>query len=271
MTWNPVVEVECDGERLGVHRGPGSGPALVLAHGLEDSWHTWRPFVDALRGDLPFTPYALDLPWRAGAQYAWVHRTSPATLLRHALALLPEPPALLVGHSFGANAVLELLAEADRPAFQGVVLLAPYFRPPDDPVDWRLFDRELARFRAVIGEGVRLKLGERRHALDPDLVDTMVAKALERVGPLGFVALLRQFITTTDLELGTVPVPTLVISGAADAALAGPRTEAFRRAMPTATVHTRSGGGHFCHLEQAAEVTAEVRRFLTALPTPIEA
>ncbi|SCF03819.1 Pimeloyl-ACP methyl ester carboxylesterase [Micromonospora viridifaciens] len=268
MTWIPVVEVERDGERLGVHRGPGSGPALVLAHGLEDSWHTWQPFVDALRGDLPFTPYALDLPWRAGARYGWVHHTVPVALLRQALALLPEPPALLVGHSFGANAVLELLAEANRPAIEGVVLIAPYFRPPDDPVDWRLFDRELARFRAVIGEGVRLKLGERRHTLDPDLVDTIVAKTLDRVGPLGFVALLRQFITTSDLELDTVTVPTLVISGAADAALAGPRTEAFRRAMPAATVHTRSDGGHFCHLEQAAEVAAEIRRFLAALPTP---
>lgn len=267
MTWYPVVEVERDGETLAVHRGPGSGPPLVLVHGLEDSWHTWQPFVDALRGDVPFTPYALDLPWRAGAAYAWVHRTVPAALLRHALALLPEPPALLVGHSFGANALLELLAEADRPTPEAAVLLAPYFRPPDDPVDWRLYDRELARFRAVIGEGIRLKLGERRRTLDPELVDTMVAKALDRVGPLGFVALLRQFITTTDLPLDTVTVPTLVISGATDAALAGARTDAFRRAMPVATVHTRSDGGHFCHLEQAAAVTAEIRRFL-AVPVP---
>ncbi|MEU3455507.1 alpha/beta hydrolase [Micromonospora sp. NPDC006766] len=268
MTWYPVVEVVRDGERLAVHRGPGSGPALVLAHGLEDTWRTWQPFVDALHGDLPFTPYALDLPWRAGAQYAWVHRTGPADLLRHALALLPEPPALLVGHSFGANAVLEILAEADRPRLDAAVLLAPYFRPPDDPIDWRLFDRELARFRAVIGEGVRLKLGDRRHTLDEDLVDSMVAKTLDRVGPLGFVALLRQFITTTDLDLDTVTVPTLVVSGATDAALAGPRTDAFRRAMPAATVHTRADGGHFCHLEQAAAVTTEIRQFLAALPAP---
>ncbi|MEU5724636.1 alpha/beta hydrolase [Micromonospora sp. NPDC047738] len=268
MTWYPVVEAECHGERLAVYRGPGSGPALVLAHGMEDSWHTWQPFLDALGADLPFTPYALDLPWRAGAEYDWVHRTSPATLLRHALALLPEPPALLVGHSFGANAVLELLAAAELPAADGVVLLAPYFRPLDDPVSWQLFDRELARFRAVIGEGLRLRLGRRRHTLDPDLVDTMVAKALDRVGPLGFVALLRQFITTADLGLDTVTVPTLVVTGALDPALAGARTEALRRAMPVASVHTRSDGGHFCHLEQAAAVTAEIRRFLAALPTP---
>ncbi|MFJ6194937.1 alpha/beta fold hydrolase [Micromonospora sp. NPDC092111] len=268
MTWYPVVAAGRDGERLAVHRGPGDGPALVLAHGLEDSWHTWQPFVDALRGDLPFTPYALDLPWRAGAQYDWVHRTGPAALLRHALALLPEPPALLVGHSFGANAVLELLAEPDRPAPAGVVLLAPSFRPPDDPVTWRLFDRELARFRAVIGEGLRLRLGDRRRILDPDLVDTMVDKALDRVGPLGFVALLRQFITTADLGLDTVTVPTLVVTGALDPALAGARSEALRRAMPVASVHTRSDGGHFCHLEQPAAVTAEIRRFLAALPTP---
>ncbi|MCW3816578.1 alpha/beta hydrolase [Micromonospora sp. DR5-3] len=286
MTWYPVVEAERDGERLAVHRGPGDGPALVLAHGLEDSWHTWRPFVDELGTDLPFTPYALDLPWRAGARYGWVYRTHPATLLRHALALLPEPPALLVGHSFGANAVLELLAAADRPApttparrvchraatwsrrLDGVVLLAPHFRPPDDPVDWRLHDRELARFRAVIGEGLRLRLGERRHTLDPDLVDTMVAKALDRVSPLAFVALLRQFLTTAELGLDAVTVPTLVVTGTLDPALAGARTEALRRAMPVASVHTRPDGGHFCHLEQAAAVTAEIRRFLAALPTP---
>lgn len=269
MTWYPVDETEHDGERLAVHRGPGSGPALVLVHGLEDSWHSWQPFVEELAAGQPFTPYALDVPWRAGANYGWVHRTSPAELLRHALALLPEPPVLLVGHSFGANGVLELLAAADRPAVAGAVLLAPYYRPPDDPITWQLFDRELSRFRDVIGEGLRRRLGQRRQVLSPDLVDTMVEKALDRVGPLGFVALLRQFVTTADLDLGAVDVPTLVISGALDPALSGPRTDALVRAMPAASVHTRPDGGHFCHLEQVSEATGEVRRFLAALSLPI--
>ncbi|MEU4789887.1 alpha/beta fold hydrolase [Micromonospora tulbaghiae] len=268
MTWYPVGETEHDGERLAVHRGAGSGPALVFVHGLEDSWQTWRPFANELTAGSRWTPYALDLPWRAGADYGWVHRTGPSVLLRRALELLPQPPAVLVGHSFGANGVLELLAATDRPPVAGAVLLAPYFRPSDDPVTWQLFERELARFRGVIGEGVRRRMGERGRTLPTDLVGTVVAKALDRVGPLGFVALLRQFVTTADLDLSAVREPTLVLSGALDPALAGPRADALLRAMPSATAHTRPDGGHFCHLEQVTEVAGEVRRFLATLPVP---
>jgi pimeloyl-ACP methyl ester carboxylesterase len=269
MSWEPVGETEHDGERLAVFRGPGAGPALVLAHGLEDSWQNWRSFTDELRGDgFEFTPYALDLPWRAGADYGWLHHTTSAALLQRALALVPELATMLVGHSFGANAMLELLAAGNLPS-AGVVLLTPHYRPPDERVSWQLFDRELSRFRSVIGEGLRVRLGDRRRALDPDLVDTMVDKALERVSPLGFVVLLRQFIATADLNLTGVTVPTLVVAGATDPALAGPRSAALRRAMPVVTVHTRPDGGHFCHVEQVAAVTARIRRFLATLPLPV--
>lgn len=269
MSWTPVGRAEVAGEPVAAYRGPGQGPPLVLAHGLEDTWRGWRPFVDALSA-ARFTCYALDLPWRAGSDYRWSDRVTSGELLAGALRLLPAPAAVLLGHSFGAVAVLEHLAGGDpRPA--GAVLLAPHYRPDAEPVTWRLFDAELGRFRQVIADGLRLRLGDRRHTLDPALVDTMVDKALDRVGPLGFLALVRQFLATTDLDLGSVPTPTLVVTGAADPALTSARGAALSRAMPTATVHTRPGGGHFCHIEDAAGVTAEVRRFLTALPVPAAA
>lgn len=264
MGWHRVAETVHDGERLAVHRGPGAGPALVLAHGMEDSWRSWEPFVDGLRGG--FTPYALDLPWRPGADYDWLPHTGPAQLLAAAVALVPEPATVLIGHSFGANAVLELLAAGAAPA--GAVLIAPYYRPPGDAVSWRLFDRELRRFKVVIGAGLRLRLGDREQTLDPELVDSMVDKALDRVGPLGFVALLRQFLASTELPLHTVAVPTLVVSGGNDPALAGERTTALRAAMPAATVHTQPAGGHFCHVEASAEISAVIGRFLATLHVP---
>ncbi|MDI6099247.1 alpha/beta hydrolase [Actinoplanes sp. NEAU-A12] len=264
MDWHRVADSVHGGERITVHRGPGTGPALVLAHGMEDSWLSWEPLIAGLHGR--FTPYALDLPWRPGGDYAWRADPGPAALLAAAVALVPQPVTVLAGHSYGAGAVLELLAFGFTPT--AAVLVAPHYRPPGDEDGPELVARESARFAGVIAEGVRLRLGPRATTLDPGLVETMIGKTLDRIGPGGVQALLHQFLVCSRLPLGDVRVPTLVITGSADPALAGPRTTALRAAMPAATIHTRPGAGHFIHVQDSDRVGAEIRAFLDTVRVP---
>ncbi|WP_367127679.1 alpha/beta fold hydrolase [Saccharothrix sp. HUAS TT1] len=242
-------------------RRPGTGSPVVLAHGLEDTWTGWLPLVDGLAGDR--TCYALDLPWRAGSAHGWCHDGTPGAVLRDVLAHLPEEPTAVVAHSFGANAVLELLAHDGLPgAVSAVALLAPFFRPPTLTVDWELHENALAGVRRVMASGLRLRLGDRADRLGDDLLDAMAGTVVDRIGPVGFGAFFRSFVATTDLPLAAVTTPVLVLVGEDDECLRGERATALSRALPAARLRTRSHYSHFCHVEQAADVAAELDAFL---------
>lgn len=263
--WTPVAEVRGPRERLAVSRAPGTaGPVVALVHGLEGSWDSWRPLVEALTG---CRAYALDLPWRAGNPYRWRQHGTPADWLRQALDLVPEPVDVLLGHSFGANAVLEHLATSEGTRVpSAAVLLAPFYRPESLTVDWPLHDAALAGFRRVIAAGVGVGLGERARTMDPEVLAAMVDTTLERIGPVGFLSLFLQFVGTTELALADVTVPTLVLAGRNDESLAGNRATALAAAMPTATVRQHAHYSHFCHAEQTGDVAAEIATFLMNTP-----
>ncbi|MGX4687688.1 alpha/beta fold hydrolase [Streptomyces sp. JNUCC 63] len=272
--WTPVAETRTARERLAVlgTTSPAPRPAapvVALVHGLEGHWTGWRPLAGQLAGRC--RAYALDLPWRAGNHYRWRHHGTPAHWLREALALVPEPVDVLIGHSFGANAVLEHLATpGDLSQPRAAVLLAPFFRPETLTVDWPLYEAALAGFRQVITDGVRVGLGERARHLDPDVLAAMADTAVEGIGPVGFLSLFLQFTGTTELDLGAVTVPTLVLAGENDTSLSEDRAAALAAAMPAATVRRHPHYTHFCHAEQAADVGADITAFLTdaiAFPT----
>lgn len=265
--WTPVAETLTAGESLTVlgttspapHR---DAPVVALVHGLEGRWTGWQPLAARLAGRC--RTYALDLPWRAGNRYRWRHHGTPAHWLGEALARVPEPVDVLIGHSFGANAVLEHLATpgtARQP--RAAVLLAPFFRPETLRVDWALYDAALAGFRRIIADGVRVGLGRRARDLDPEVLAAMADTTVERIGPVGFLSLFLQFTGTTELDLNAVTVPALVLAGQSDTALSEDRATALAAAMPAATVRRHPHYTHFCHVEQTADVCADITAFLT--------
>ncbi|MCC2276962.1 alpha/beta hydrolase [Streptomyces sp. ET3-23] len=240
------------------HLLPGSGPVLVAVHGAEGSWQEWRPLARQLREH--HRVLALDLPWRAGNDYAWVRHGSAGAWLQRTLAALDEQPAALLGHSLGANAVLECIG-AHRGTVPAV-LFAPFFRASAGPVDRRLYEEFCAAFRYAVGDGMRVALGERAARLDPALFASMVDIALERVGQHGLRTLFGHFTRTAELDLAGDAPPALVLAGERDPALAGARALALASAMPRATVAHRAGYGHCFHVERAGPVAEDVVEFL---------
>lgn len=247
--------------------GTPGRPSLLLVHGLEGSWTGWGPLVDQLQED--YHLLLADLPWRAGGSYRWRARSTPAQWLALAADLVGEAPAAVVAHSFGANAVLQWLAQRpSRGTPQAAVLLSPFYRPDSVGDNWRTFDRSHAEFEAVMAEGMRVRLGPRADLLEHDVVEGMATALLERIGPRGFLALYEQFMSSSELPLGDVTVPTLLVAGEDDPGIRGERAVQLHQAVGSARLHRSPHLTHFCHLAQPREVGDLVAGYLTEVLTP---
>jgi pimeloyl-ACP methyl ester carboxylesterase len=239
--------------------GDPAGPLVVLAHGLEDSWEGWLPMAARLPED--WRVVALDLPWRPGNDYRW-RRRAPAGWLADGLDLVDHVPDAVVAHSFGANATLDLMC-ADEPWPGSAVLICPLYRPPDVDLTWAVFDRSRRTFDQHMRDGLLARLGRRADTVEPEILERMIATAIDRVGPAGFLAVFEQFSASAALPLARVAQPVLVLAGGADPTLAEPAATALAAAMPRASVLFRDRYDHFCHRRHAEEIAARVDDFLT--------
>ncbi|MGH3858836.1 alpha/beta fold hydrolase [Actinokineospora sp.] len=256
--WTPVAQLEVAGEHLGVWRHGDTGPAVVAAHGIEDGWESWGAVAERIGAR--HRVYALDRPWRAGNRYAWPDRDDPAGWLRRAIDLVPEPADLLLGHSFGANAILQHVAES--PDRLPALLLTPFYRPSTVAEDQKLYERTLADFHTIIGDGLRLRLGPRAANVDDALLTAMVQQTVRRVGSRGLMAMFDQFRHTTRLRLSDMDTPVLVLTGPDDVAMTPARAAAFAAAAPSAAVCVLPDLTHFCHLAQVEQVATVLTEFL---------
>jgi pimeloyl-ACP methyl ester carboxylesterase len=262
--WDQAGQMPSAVDTVTAWRAPQRRPVVVAVHGMEDSWQSWETLTGLLGAD--HQVYALDLPWRAGNDYRWRQYGSPAHWLHQGLQAIPEPVDVLLGHSFGANAVLQYLAQCGPagPAARTAVLAAPFYRPSTLVCDWSLYHQSFAGFRSVMTEGMRTRLGPRAAAMEADLLASMADKLIERIGPMGFLALYDQFVATTELNLSQVPIPALVLAGEHDQGLAGDRAQALAEAMPMADVQLSPKFGHFFHVDHAREAYERITAFLRA-------
>jgi pimeloyl-ACP methyl ester carboxylesterase len=242
--------------------GTPTGPCVVFVHGLEDSWHTWIRVAQCLGSR--WRAIALDLPWRAGNDYHWRWAGSPGDWVRAGLDACADRPCALVGHSFGANAILGLLA-AREPRARLAVLAAPFFRPPQAPVTWKTFDLSRQTFERQISDGMRVGL---RKSLPSDIFDVMLARTCERIGPLGFLAAFEEYIASGHLPLSHVDIPVLILAGENDPTMYWPHMEGLANALMRGTVACKPEFDHFCHIRAAPDVAQVIEDFsITALVT----
>ncbi len=238
--------------------GTASGPCAVFVHGIEDSWRTWSRLARALGPR--WRTVALDLPWRAGNDYRWRFSGGPGDWVGAGLDAVGDRPFVLVGHSFGANAVLSRLS-AGEPRATAAVLAAPFFRPADHAVDWETFDLSRATFERQIRDGMRMRL---RRSAPPDVFEVMLARTCERIGPVGFLAVFEQYVASGHLSLAHVDVPALILIGEDDPGMFRPHMEALGRKLPRATVAAGGDFDHFCHVSHAPEVARVIEELVAA-------
>ena len=238
--------------------GTPGGPVAVLAHGLEDSWESWLPLSGQLNP--AWRTIALDLPWRPGNDYRWRHKSS-AAWLAEAIEATGVRADLVIAHSYGANALMTLLAAGDPRAAAASVLICPLYRPPDVAVTWKIFDRARRAFEQHIRDSLLSRLSGRAERIGADVVEAMIDKALDRVGPAGFLAVFEQFTSSALVPLEAIDSLVLVLAGGSDPTLSRQAATTLAGRISRARLHVGDDYDHFCYVRRPAEVADRIQSF----------
>ncbi|AXG81775.1 alpha/beta fold hydrolase [Streptomyces paludis] len=254
----------------------GSGPLIVLAHGMGDSRAAYRALIPPLVA-AGHRVAAVDLRGCGESSTDWP-AWSRTALAGDLLAVIRHlgGPAVLVGHSISGGAAT--IAAARKPSLvTSVVELAPFTRKQSI----RLGDLRVKRFRRamprLIGAGVLGSVPLWRSYLDVAYPGAKPADWAERLGRVD--ALLREpgrmkalrgmggsAPTDAGERLGDVRCPVLVVMGTLDPDWADPHAEgtAVVEALPAGLgrLEMIEGAGHYPHDQFPDQVVSLMLAFL---------
>lgn len=256
----------------------GSGPLVVLAHGMGDSRAAYRFVVPRLVA-AGYRVAAVDLRGCGESSVDWPSYTR-ADVAGDLLALVRQigGPAVLVGHSFSGGAVTIAAARAPE-LVTGIVELGPFTRAQSiRPGDLRVRRHRTAMIRLLATVALGSVTWWHRY-LDvafpgrkpEDWADQLRRNAANLAEPGRMTALRRMGRpepTDVGAQLGDVRCPALIVEGSLDPDWADPRAEgeAIVAAMPPglATLEVIEGAGHYPHTQFPDETVALLLPFLGA-------
>ncbi|MCR6704726.1 MAG: alpha/beta hydrolase [Cellulomonas sp.] len=256
----------------------GTGPLVVLAHGMGDSRAAYR-FVAPRLVAAGYRVAALDLRGCGESTATWptYSRTAVAGDLLALVRHLGGGPAVLVGHSLSGGAVTIAAAQAPE-LVAGIVELAPFTRTQAMSVR----DLRVRRYRTgmtrLLMTGVLGSVTWWHKYLDvaypgprpADWDEQLARNAANLREPGRMRAMQRMAKPAVDAhaQLAHVRCPVLVVEGSLDPDWADPRAEgeAIVAAMPAglAQVEVIEGAGHYPHTQFPDETAALVLSFARA-------
>ncbi|WP_329033964.1 alpha/beta hydrolase [Streptomyces sp. NBC_00178] len=254
----------------------GSGPLVVLAHGIGDSRAAYRSVIPQLVA-AGYRVAAVDLRGCGESSVDWSDwsRTAVAGDLLAVIRHLGGP-AVLVGHSFSGGAAT--IAAAQEPSLiTAVVEVAPFTRKQTI----RLGDLRVKRFRQgmlrLLGTVVFGSVPRWRSYLDVAYPGAKPADWAERLGRIDSLlrepgrmkalqGMGRNAPTDAGAQLAGVRCPVLVMMGTLDPDWADPHAEgsAIVEALPSGLgrLEMIDGAGHYPHDQLPDQVVSLILPFL---------
>ncbi len=257
----------------------GSGPAILLLHGLGCDHTTWNPVIDRLAQT--HTVIAPDLlgHGRSAKPRADYSVGGYANGMRDLLSVLGIEKVTVLGHSLGGGVAMQFAYQYPERT-ERIVLVAPgglgrevtpLVRVVTTPgfgaavgvlTTWPL--RRLLttgmRVAAAVGPSLTHDLDEVAEILDT-FVDPRARRATRHVVS-AVVDWRGQIITMTDRAYLTRRVPTMLVWGTADHVIPAHHAARAQAVAPTIRVALVEGAGHFPHKDAPEEFVALVRDFL---------
>lgn len=247
----------------------GSGPAVLLLHGTGGGTHSWLRVLPRLAER--YTVVACDLPGHAFTDAPPPERlTLPgmAADVAALLAVLGVRPALAAGHSAGAAVLVRMALDGTLPEARALVGINAAIVPP--PQLYRFFAGPW--LRGLFTGAVASRLAA-RYAARAGVVEALLRSSGSRVPPLlvscyeGLATSERHvraaltMMTQWELEpllrdVHRLPVPTLLLAGAADRWVPPSAARRVAAYVPGATFEVWERQGHLMH-EEAGDATAE--------------
>jgi 3-oxoadipate enol-lactonase len=250
----------------------GSGPPLLIAHGMGDTSLSYIPLIALLARD--FQCIAYDQPYGSG-DGGNLSRYTHGDMVADALALLDHlgvTQSYFFGTSFGSTIVLAALHEAPRRIPRAVIAGGFAFRKLSRA------ERLLARIAQVLpGQARRMPLrrlvNEYNFGPAATYRKEYLAYLLQVSGepPIRGMAKRALMIDRTDLRpiLPTIEQPVLVITGDCDALVGRQCAETLVGGLPQATHIEMTDCGHFPHYSHPEALAEIVRRFLKPAACPL--
>jgi pimeloyl-ACP methyl ester carboxylesterase len=245
---------------------------VVLCHGTPWSSALWSEIADALARD--HTVYLWDMPGYGQSSKHPEHDVDLgvegeafAALLRHWGLAAPR----VIAHDYGGAVALRahLLHGADIHSLCLVDVVA--LRPWGSPF-FTLVGQHAEVFEQLPPAVHRGALeayitGASHRGLRPDELRMLVDPWVDEVGQPAFYRQISQADEryTDELEplLGDLRIPTHIVWGEEDTWIPVDRAERLRSAIPGSTVTLIPGAGHLIQLDAAAELSAELVRWLS--------
>jgi pimeloyl-ACP methyl ester carboxylesterase len=269
MTTSPVREsVVVHGHRRAYVRA-GSGPALLLLHGIGNNCQTWNGVIDRLAES--HTVIAPDLLGHGDSDKPRGDYSIAAYAngMRDLLSVLDIEQATVVGHSLGGGIALqfayqfpercerlalvgsgglgpELSAGLRAATLPGAELVLTALTGVSGPL--RLGFQGLERFGRLTGLGRLRDLAEAGDALLA-LKDVEARRAFLRT-LRGVADAHGQAVTALDRLYLANSIPLLVIWGSRDPIVPAQHAEAVHTLVPTARVEVFARAGHWPHLDE---------------------
>jgi esterase len=245
------------------HVAHGSGPPVLLLHGLLGSGRNWAAIARRLAGSFRAVTVDLrnhgDSPWHEVVTYA-----AMAADVEALLDGLGLERASVIGHSMGGKVAMTLAATApERVAHLVVVDIAPVAYD-------RGFGRYIEAMRAADLDRPRAEIeAQLREVAPEDGVRAFLLHNLDRRGErarwrpnlAALAAGMDSIVGFPDLA-GAYDGPTLVISGANSGYVQPEHHRLVRRLFPRARFVAVRDAGHWVHAEQPERLVATVTPFL---------
>jgi len=273
--------VDLDGGRI-AYDVTGSGPLVVLSHGIGDRRQAYR-FLAPRLAQAGYRVVSADLRGHGESSMGWKSVTGKEAITRtdvagDLLGLIRHlgGPAIIVGHSISGGAAT--IAAAEQPDLvSGIVELNPFTKTQKVHVGALVRNR---RYRRGISRLAGLQLF---HSLrfwlryldvayptkPADYAEYMAALAAKLREPGRMAEFMKTGKSTpadAAAQLPNITVPALVIMGTLDPDFADPRAEgdAIAAAMPSGlgTVAMVEGAGHYPHAQSPDQVAALIVPFL---------
>src|SRR6478735_3311974 len=259
----------------------GSGPALLLIHGIGDNSATWNEVIPHLAKN--FTVIAPDLlgHGRSDKPRADYSIAAYANGMRDLLSVLAIERATIVGHSLGGGVAAQFAYQFPDRCERLVLVgsggvgreVSPLLRLAASP----LADVALPALN-LPGAGVAAELTTGllrriRHPLghDSDEVRRVLGALPDGSARRAFVRTLRsavdwrgQHVTMLDRCYLAAGMPTLLIWGAEDGIIPVSHAHLAHAAMPGSQLEVFEGAGHFPHHADPDRFVAAIEQFLAS-------
>ncbi len=268
------------GLRVGLRRA-GSGPVLLLVHGMASSSAVWTPALPALAER--FTILAPDLlgHGQTGRPAGDYSLGAHASLLRDVLLLCERERATLVGHSFGGGVALQFAYQfpeyCERLVLVGSgglgrevhLLLRALALPGAEQV--------LSLFCApsISGAGDALAGWARRLGFEPTAAAAEVSRAYAWLADphsrTAFLQTLRSVIDRDGQKVSAIDrlhlaanMPTLIVWGEKDPIIPVEHARRAHAAIAGSRLEVFEGAGHYPHCDDPSRFARAVLDFVDA-------